>query len=68
MNDSAGPYLADQVFPGVPVRQWVLTVPWWLRARLHCDTALASEVLFIFLAWSSPGCASGATTADSEAP
>ncbi|HJN73793.1 MAG TPA: transposase [Myxococcota bacterium] len=48
MNDTAA-YLADQVLVDVPVRQWVLTVPWWLRARLLHDNKLTSEVLRIFL-------------------
>ncbi len=48
MNDTAA-YLADQVLVGVPVRQWVLTVPWWLRARLQYDNALTSVVLGVFI-------------------
>ena len=48
MNDTAA-YLADQVLVDVPVRQWVLTVPWWLRARLHYDNRLTSDVLRVFL-------------------
>ena len=37
--------LADRVVPRVPVRQWVLTVPHGLRARLAHDPGLTSEVL-----------------------
>lgn len=37
--------LADRVIPRVPVRQWVLTVPHGLRARLAHDPGLTSEVL-----------------------
>ena len=38
-------HLADRVVPSVPVRQWVLTVPHALRARMMFDPALTSAVL-----------------------
>ena len=37
--------LVDRVVPSVPVRQWVLTVPHALRARMMFDPALTSAVL-----------------------
>ena len=37
--------LTDRVMPHVPVRQWVLTVPHGLRARLAYDPSLTTEVL-----------------------
>jgi hypothetical protein len=44
MADTAA-HLVDRVFPRVPVRQWVLTVPWALRYRMAYDTALTGDVL-----------------------
>lgn len=38
-------HLVDRVIPCVPVRQWVLTVPHALRARMMFDPALTSAVL-----------------------
>jgi hypothetical protein len=37
--------IMDRVIPHVPVRQWVLTVPHGLRAKLAFDPALTSVVL-----------------------
>jgi hypothetical protein len=37
--------LVDRVVPTVPLRQWVLTVPYPLRARMMFDPALTSLVL-----------------------
>lgn len=37
--------LVDRVVPSVPVRQWVLTVPHALRARMMFDPAITSAVL-----------------------
>jgi len=48
MCDTAA-YLADQVLVDVPVRQWVLTVPWSLRGRLAYDNKLTGEVLRVFI-------------------
>src|SRR3982751_138186 len=42
-------HLCDYVMPRVPVRQWVLTVPFGLRFRLAFDPALAGVVLRIFV-------------------
>ncbi|HJN74328.1 MAG TPA: transposase, partial [Myxococcota bacterium] len=41
--------LVDEVLPRVPVRQWVLTLPYPLRYRLAWDSALLTEVLNVFL-------------------
>jgi hypothetical protein len=38
-------YLVDEVLPRVPVRQWVLTLPYRLRYRLAWDHALCRAVL-----------------------
>jgi hypothetical protein len=43
-------HLVDQVFPGVPVRQWVLTVPHRLRYVLAWDHALCRAVVGVFMA------------------
>ena len=42
-------HLVDHVFPRVPVRQWVLSLPKRLRLYLHYDPTLAGAVLRIFL-------------------
>ncbi|HVX93653.1 MAG TPA: transposase [Polyangia bacterium] len=44
MSDFAA-QLVDRVIPRVPIRQWVLTVPHRLRARMMFDPALTSAVL-----------------------
>jgi len=41
--------LADGVIPEVPIRQWVLTLPYPLRYRCAWDARLTSEVLRAFL-------------------
>ena len=42
--------LVDDVFPaGVPVRQWVLSLPIQVRYRLAYDSGLLSDVLAVFL-------------------
>ncbi|MCK9463965.1 MAG: transposase, partial [Proteobacteria bacterium] len=41
-------HLVDSVFPLVPVRQWVLSVPFALRYRLAWDHELSLKVLRIF--------------------
>lgn len=48
MADTAA-HLVDAVFPEVPVRQWVLTVPAELRYRMAFDAGLTAEVLRAFL-------------------
>lgn len=44
MTESAA-RLVDAVLPRVPVRQWVLSLPYWLRYLLAWDHALARAVL-----------------------
>ena len=49
MTDTAD-WLVESVFPvGVPVRQWVLSVPWKLRYLLAKDGKLKRKALKIFL-------------------
>jgi hypothetical protein len=48
MADTAA-HLVDRVFPGVPIRQWVLSLPFVLRYRLAYDSRFVSEVLRIFM-------------------
>jgi len=43
-------HLMERVFPRVPVRQWVLSLPMPLRFRLAWDGLLCREVLAVFLA------------------
>ncbi|MCG5055987.1 MAG: transposase [Myxococcales bacterium] len=42
-------HVVDNVFPAVPARQWVLTVPHALRYRMAREPHLASVVLRVFL-------------------
>jgi hypothetical protein len=48
MADTAA-HLVDRVLPEVPVRQWVLSLPFGLRYRLAYDARLASAVLAVFV-------------------
>jgi hypothetical protein len=48
MADTAA-HLVDRVLPQVPVRQWVLTLPFALRYRMAFDARLTGEVLREFL-------------------
>ena len=48
MADTAA-QLVDYVLPEVPVRQWVLSLPFALRYRLAYDAQLTSAVLGIFV-------------------
>ena len=48
MSDTAA-HLVDRVLPEVPVRQWVLPLPYRLRYRCAYDAKLMSEVLNVFL-------------------
>ena len=48
MADTAA-HLVDRVFPEVPVRQWVLSLPFSLRYRLAYDATLVRDVLQIFV-------------------
>jgi len=48
MADTAA-HLVDRVFPEVPIRQWVLSLPFALRYRLAYDANLVRDVLHIFV-------------------
>jgi len=48
MADTAA-HLVDRVLPEVPVRQWVLSLPFALRCRLAYDAPLVRDVLAIFV-------------------
>ncbi len=48
MSDTAA-HLVDRVFPEVPTRQWVLTLPIPLRYRVAYDRTLCSAVLSVFI-------------------
>jgi hypothetical protein len=48
MADTAA-HLVDRVIPEVPVRQWMLSVPYALRYRLAYDTSLVRDVLQILV-------------------
>ena len=48
MADTAA-HLVDRVFPIVPVRQWVLSLPFALRYRLAYDAGLTTDVLNVFI-------------------
>ena len=47
MADTAA-HLVDRVFPRVPVRQWVLSLPYALRYRLAYDAGMVTDVFGIF--------------------
>ena len=42
-------HLVDQVFPDVPVRQWVLSLSYRLRYRLAWDHDLCRAVVAVYL-------------------
>ncbi len=42
-------HVVDHVFPEVPARQWVLSIPFALRYRLAYDSGLMSKVLNAFV-------------------
>jgi hypothetical protein len=48
MADTAA-HLVDRVLPEVPVRQWVLSLPFSLRYRLAYDASLTAAVLGVFV-------------------
>jgi hypothetical protein len=48
MADTAA-HLVDRVLPKVPIRQWVLSLPFALRYRLAYDSGLVRNVLHIFI-------------------
>jgi hypothetical protein len=47
MADTAA-HLVDRVLPHVPVRQWVLSLPYALRYRLAYDTSLVTAIFAVF--------------------
>jgi L-lysine 2,3-aminomutase len=44
MSDAAL-HLVERVFPKVPIRQWVCSLPWQLRTLLGYDRQLCSAVM-----------------------
>ena len=48
MADTAA-HLVDRIVPIVPVRQWVLSLPFALRYRMAYDRRLTSDVLNVFI-------------------
>jgi hypothetical protein len=42
-------HAVDAVFPHVPVRQWVLSLPHWLRYALAWDHGLCRAVLAVYV-------------------
>jgi hypothetical protein len=42
-------HLVDRVFPIVPIRQWVLSLPFAMRYRMAYDARLTSDVLTVFI-------------------
>ncbi|OLP06860.1 transposase [Rhodoferax antarcticus ANT.BR] len=48
-------HLCDHVFPRLPVRQWVLSVPKGLRYYLQRDRGALNAALRIFLDWLAIG-------------
>ncbi len=48
MADTAA-HLVERVLPEVPVRQWVLSLPFALRYRLAYDASLTTAVLGVFV-------------------
>ena len=65
-----GAHLGDHVFPRLPVRQWVLSVPKRLRYFMQRDGAVLNMVLRIFLrviARSLPANCPGVANADKTA-
>jgi hypothetical protein len=59
MTERAGP-LVDEVLPRVPVRQWVLTVPYRLRSPMAWDHGLSRAVLGVYARVLLDVCARGA--------
>ncbi|MDQ2994766.1 MAG: transposase, partial [Pseudomonadota bacterium] len=42
-------HIVEEVLPKLPLRQWVLSLPKWIRYYLARDPSLASQVLRIFI-------------------
>ena len=49
VHDQRAAHLVDGVLGGLPVRQWVLTLPFRLRYRLAYDHRLCRAVLGVFV-------------------
>ena len=49
-------HLVDHVIPVVPVRQWVLSIPFALRYRLAYDSSLLSDMGRSCSAWQNLPC------------
>jgi hypothetical protein len=47
MNNTAA-HIVDRVIPAVPVRQWVLSLPYDLRALAACDAKLLKRIIQAF--------------------
>jgi hypothetical protein len=58
-------HLVDEVFPEVPVRQWVCSLPWRLRYAMGYDRKLCADVLDAFIVSTLRGC--GATASPLQA-
>ena len=54
---AAHQHLVERVIPDVPVRQWVLSLPWALRYQLAFDAKLCGAVLGVFIRSGRPRCA-----------
>jgi hypothetical protein len=48
MSDTAA-WLVEKVIPEVPVRQWVLSMPWRVRYVLAKDAKLLTKALGLFV-------------------
>jgi hypothetical protein len=48
MSDSAV-HLQERVLPAVPIRHWICSLPWGLRALLGYDSKLCAEVVRAFV-------------------
>jgi ribosomal protein S27E len=42
-------HIVERILPRVPVRQWVLSLPFWLRFRVAYDSVLCGQVLSLFI-------------------
>jgi hypothetical protein len=65
MVETAAP-LADPIFPRLPVRQWVLSVPKRLRDHLEHDPAIETLALRIFLSVVEPALCRACPAAGSD--
>ena len=67
MNELAA-QLVDRVIPKVPVRQWMLSLPFTLRYQLAFDATLTAAVLDVFIRSVSPGCVAPRSVRESPTP